>query len=68
MGQFAGPDGNNPEPEGPRRGRKFYLALACYAGIALLAAVTLDGTFRLVVWIFMGWLTFRTYLETLRRP
>jgi hypothetical protein len=48
--------------------RKFYLALACYAAIAILAAFTLDGKFRLVVWIFMGWLAFRSYLETLKRP
>jgi hypothetical protein len=60
------------EPEritdGPRRGRKFYLALACYAAIAVLAAFTLDGKIRWVVWIFMAWLAFRTYLETLRQP
>lgn len=59
---------DQPEPEGPRRGRKFYLALACYGGIALLAEFTLDGKFRLVVWIFMAWLAFRTYLETFKRP
>jgi hypothetical protein len=58
----------DPEPPRPTRGRKFYLALACYAAIAILAAFTLDGKFRWVVWIFMGWLTFRTYLETLRKP
>ena len=57
-----------PAPDGPRRGRKFYLALACYGAIALLATFTLDGKMRWVVWIFMAWLTFRTYLETLRRP
>jgi hypothetical protein len=60
-----------PDPDldpGPRRGRKFYLALACYAAIALLATLTLDGKFRWVVWIFMGWLAFRTYLEPLKRP
>jgi hypothetical protein len=52
----------------PKKGRKFYLALAAYTAIAVLAAVTLDGKFRLFVWILMGWLAFRTYLETLRRP
>jgi hypothetical protein len=53
---------------GPPHGRKFYLALASYGAIALLAALTLDGKLRWAIWIFMGWLAFRTYLETLRRP
>jgi hypothetical protein len=42
--------------------------MACYAGIALLAAFTLDGDFRLVVWIFLGGLAVKTYLVTLRKP
>jgi len=54
--------------DAPKRGRKFYAALACYAGIALLAQFTLTGNFRLVVWIFMGYLALRTYLATLRKP
>ena len=53
---------------GPTRGRKFYLALACYAAIAILAALTLDGKFRWVVWIFLGGLAFKTYLATLQKP
>src|SRR5581483_70269 len=68
MGEFTEANRKDPESDGPRRGRKFYLALACYAAISLLAAFTLDGKIRWVVWIFMGWLAFRTYLETLRRP
>jgi hypothetical protein len=47
---------------------KFYVALACYAVIATLAGVTLDGNARLVVWIFLGGLAVRTYLHTLRKP
>ncbi|HYL34453.1 MAG TPA: hypothetical protein VEV17_00925 [Bryobacteraceae bacterium] len=58
---------NEPESQ-PSRGRKFYVALACYAAIALLAAFTLDGNFRLVVWVFLGYLAIRTYLQTLRKP
>ncbi len=50
----------------PTRGRKFYVALAIYAGIALLAALTLDGKFRWVVWIFLGGLAVRTYIATLK--
>ena len=42
--------------------------MASYAAIALLAAFTLDGNFRLVVWIFLAGLAVRTYLATLRKP
>jgi hypothetical protein len=59
----------NPEVNpGPKRGRKFYLALACYGAIALLAASTLDGKFRWVVWIFLGGLALKTYIATLKQP
>jgi hypothetical protein len=60
-----------PDPEqdlGPKRGRKFYLALACYAVIAVLATVTLDGKFLWVVWIFLGGLALKTYINTLKQP
>ena len=53
---------------GPRRGRKFYLALTCYGGIALLATFTLDGKFRSVVWIFLSGLALKTYIATLKQP
>jgi hypothetical protein len=63
------PEPESPELEpGPQRGRKFYLALACYAAIALLAAVTLDGKFLWVVWIFLGGLALKTYIATLHKP
>ena len=42
--------------------------MACYAAFALLAEFTLQGNFRLVVWVFMGYLAVRTYLATLRKP
>lgn len=59
----------DPEPEpGSKRKRKFYLALASYAGIALLAGLTLDGNFRLVVWILLGGLALKTYIATLQQP
>ena len=57
-----------PAESGPQRGRKFYVALACYAAIALLAGLTLNGNFRLVVWVVLGYLAVRTYLHTLRKP
>jgi hypothetical protein len=59
----------DPVPEaGPRRGRKFYAALACYAAIALLAAATLDGKFLWVVWILLAGLAVKTYIATLQKP
>jgi hypothetical protein len=42
--------------------------MAAYAAIALMAALTLDGKFRLVVWILMAYFAFRTYLATLQKP
>jgi hypothetical protein len=59
------PDNQN---DGNKTGLKFYTALGCYAAIALLAGLTLDGKFRLVVWIFLGGLAVRTYLVTLIKP
>jgi hypothetical protein len=59
----------DPELEtGPQRGRKFYIALASYAAIALLAAATLDGKFLWVVWILLGGLALKTYIATLQKP
>jgi len=63
------PEADGPVPEaGPQRGRKFYIALACYAAIALLAAATLDGKFLWMVWIFLAGLALRTYVATLLKP
>jgi hypothetical protein len=59
---------DQPEPDAGKAGSRFYTALACYAAIALLAGFTLDGKFRLVVWIFLAGLAARTYLHTLRKP
>jgi len=42
--------------------------MACYAAIALLAWFTLDGNFRLIVWIILGALALKTYLFALRKP
>jgi len=48
--------------------QRFYVAMICYAAIALLAWLTLDGNLRLIVWIILGGLALKTYLHTLRKP
>jgi len=61
-----------PEPElqseQRKLGPKFAVAMTCYAAIALLAWSTLDGNFRLVVWIFLGGLAVKTYVAKLQKP
>lgn len=42
--------------------RRLWLAFAVYALIAVLAGLTLEGKFRIVVWIFMGGLAVKTWL------
>lgn len=42
-------------------------ALAAFAGIALVAAFTLDGNIRIAVWILMAGLAAKTYLSTLQK-
>jgi hypothetical protein len=42
--------------------KRLPFALASYAVLALLAAFTLDGLFRLAVWIFLGGLTLKTLI------
>jgi len=47
--------------------RRFYVALALYSGLALLAAVTLDKEIRLATWIFLAGLAVKSYISTFRR-
>jgi hypothetical protein len=42
--------------------------MCSYAVIALMAALTLDGKFRLVVWILLGGLALKTYIASLQEP
>jgi hypothetical protein len=37
-------------------------AMSCYALLALLAAVTLDGMFRVAVWVFLAGLAVKTWI------
>lgn len=57
-------DESQPSPKGP----SLLTAMLSYAAIALIATFTLDGKFRLFVWIFLAGLAIRTYLVTLRKP
>ena len=41
---------------------RFSSAMGAYAVLALLAALTLDGLFRVAVWIFLGGLAVKTYI------
>jgi hypothetical protein len=45
--------------------RKLTLALAAYAGIAALAGFTLDGNLRLAIWLWLGALAVKTWINSL---
>lgn len=51
-----------------REVRRLLTAMGCYAGIAILAGFTLDGKFRMAVWVFLLYLATRTYLHTKTTP
>jgi hypothetical protein len=42
--------------------KRLSFALSCYAVLALLALLTLDGLFRTAVWIFLGGLAVKTLI------
>jgi hypothetical protein len=41
---------------------RIYWAMGAYAVLALLASFTLDGVFRIAVWIFLGGLAAKTLI------
>jgi hypothetical protein len=41
---------------------RFIAAMACYAVLALLSAFTLEGVFRIAVWILLGGLAVKTWI------
>ncbi|HUB81109.1 MAG TPA: hypothetical protein VMB03_20035 [Bryobacteraceae bacterium] len=43
--------------------RRFLWAMAAYAALAAMAAVTLDGKFRVGVWIFLAGLAAKTLIH-----
>ena len=40
--------------------KRFYRAMVAYVVLAMMATFTLDGKFRLAVWIFLGGLALKT--------
>jgi hypothetical protein len=40
--------------------------MSCYAMLALLAGLTLDGNLRIGTWIFLGGIALRTWLAVLK--
>lgn len=40
--------------------KRFYRAMAVYAVLALLATFTLDGNFRIAIWILLAGLAVKT--------
>jgi len=47
--------------------RRFAAAMSAYALLAVLAGVTLEGDFRLGVWIFLGGIAVKTWIAVLRK-
>ena len=43
--------------------KRFFSAMAAYGALALMAAVTLDGKFRIGVWIFLAGLAVKTLIH-----
>ncbi len=46
---------------------RFITAMACYGVLALLSAFTLDGVFRIGVWILLGGLAVKTWIAQAQR-
>jgi hypothetical protein len=42
-------------------------AMLCYAALAVLASVTLQGLFRAAVWVFLGGLAVKTWIAVARQ-
>ena len=47
--------------------RRFLAALACYGVLALLAAFTLEEMPRAVVWLILGGLAVKTWIDVIRK-
>ena len=49
------------------RGQRFAAAMACYAVLALIATVQLDGVLRLAIWVFLAALAFKSWIGAYKR-
>jgi len=45
---------------------KLRVALASYAGLGILATLTLDGPFRVLVWLVLSALAIKTWIAVVR--
>ncbi len=45
---------------------RFWAAMVCYAALALMAGLQLDGPFRLAVWVFLAGLALKTWIAVYR--
>jgi hypothetical protein len=61
-GGHRGNTGAQRVPEWDFMHTRFLRAMGTYVVLALLATFTLDGNFRLAVWIFLGGLAVKTYI------
>ncbi len=48
--------------------KRLVAPMACYALLALAAALTLDGMARSAVWIFLAGLVVKTWIAARQRP
>lgn len=46
---------------------RFIIAMACYAVLAVLSGFTLEGVFRIGVWILLGGLAVKTWIAQAQR-
>lgn len=47
--------------------KRFWIALACYAALALVASQTFRGPWLWALWVFFGGLALKTWIAAFRR-
>jgi hypothetical protein len=60
--EWQRPDQNRGKFMRPR----LAIALCCFAILAILAAATLEGIFRMGVWLLLGALAVKTWIASIR--
>ena len=46
---------------------RLLIAMLCYAALAAVAGLALEGMFRAAVWVFLGGLLIRTWIAAARQ-